>query len=110
MSLPVSTTTITVARGDASGDGYDGQTFRTVYRGVRAVIGSPSGSEVNAGGSSMQMTARLNCDPIDLQHTDRVTDDQTHITYEVTTVARRLGMGIDHTVADLLVITDRAGV
>lgn len=109
MSLPVATTTITVERG-TGGDAYDGQTFSTVHSGVRAVIGSPSGAETNQGGSSEQQTARLNCDPIDLRHTDRVTDDQTAITYEVTFAARRLGLGLDHTVADLLVVNDRAGV
>ncbi len=110
MTLPVSTTTITVSRGNASGDAYDGQTFTTVYTGIRAVIGSPSGSEINAGGSSEQQTARLNCDPILLKHTDRVTDDETGIVYEVTFTARRLGLGLDHTVAELVVVKDRAGV
>lgn len=108
--IPISTTTITVERGDASGDAYDGVTYSTVYRGIRAVIGSPGGSEVNEGGSSQQATARLNCDPIILHHTDRVTDDETGIVYEVTFTARRLGVGIDHTVADLVYVTDRAGV
>ncbi len=110
MSLPVSTTTITVLRASGSGDAYDGVSYSTWLSGVRAVIGSPGGTEVNTGGSSQQMTARLNCDPILLKHTDRVRDDQTGITYEVLTTARRLGVGLDHTVADLMVITDRAGV
>jgi hypothetical protein len=108
--IPVATTTITVFRPSASSDAYDGQTYTTAFAGIRAVIGSPGGTEVNAGGSSQQLSARLNCDPITLKHTDRVRDDQTDITYEVTWTARRLGLGLDHTVADLVVVTDRAGV
>jgi hypothetical protein len=109
MSVPVATTTITIER-PTGGDAYDGVSYATYRTGVRAVIGSPSGAEINAGGSSQQVSARLNCDPVDLAHTDRVTDEKTGITYEVLWTARRLGFGVDHTVADLLVITDRAGV
>jgi hypothetical protein len=104
MSIPIATTTITILRSDQDGetDAYDGVTYSTHRSGVRAVIGAPSGSETNAGGSSEQQGARLNCDTVDLRHDDRVYDERSHVTYEVTFTARRYGVGLDHTVADEL--------
>lgn len=112
MAIPFSTTTITVERSDQDGtkDAYDGVGYSTVISGVRAVIGSPSGAETNVGGSSEDVSARLNCDPIDLRHDDRVTDEQTGETWLVAWTRRRLGLGLDHTVAGLRAITDRASV
>lgn len=111
MSIPVATTTITVERSSQDGtmDAFDlaDAVWSVIASGVRAVIGSPSGTETVAGGSSEERTVRLNCDPTDLRHGDRVYDESTAITYEVTTTARRLGFGIDHTTADLLVVVDR---
>lgn len=109
MSIPIATTTISVERSDQDGtkDAYDGVSYSTVFSGIRAVIGSPSGAETNAAGSSEDVGARLNCDPIDLRHGDRVVDDQTGERWEVTWTRRRLGLGLDHTVADLRAITDR---
>jgi hypothetical protein len=112
MSIPVATTTISVLRSDQDGtkDAIDlaSSTWSPVFSGIRAVIGSPAGGETNAGGSSEQVAARLNCDPITLRHTDRVLDDPTGVLYEVTWTARRFGLGLDHTVADLILVTDRA--
>jgi len=110
--IPIATTTIAVLRSDQDGtqDAIDGVTLSTLATGVRAVIGSDSGTETNAGGSSEQVSARLDCDPTDLRHVDQVTDEATGETWHVTWVRRRRGMGLDHMEAGLLAITDRAGV
>lgn len=112
MTIPVHTTTIAVERSTQDGtlDAFDlaDATWSTIATGIRAVIGSPSGSETVAGGSSEVQTWRLTCDPTDLRHGDRVYDETLAVTYEVTTSARRLGLGVDHTVAELLVVNDRA--
>lgn len=112
MTLPFNTTTISVQRSNQDGtkDAYDGVTYSAVLSGVRAVIGSPSGAETNAGGSSEDVSARLDCDPIDLRHDDRVTDEQTGETWLVTWTRRRIGLGLDHCVAELRVITDRVSI
>lgn len=109
MSIPFSTTTITIKRSDQDGakDAYDGVDYETVDSGIRAVIGSPSGSETVLAGSSEQVGARLNADPCDLRHNDRVVDETTDETWQVTWTRRRIGFGLDHTVADLLAVTDR---
>lgn len=109
MGLPISTTTITVAR-LGTGDAMDAPDFETLTTGVPAVIGSPSGVETVASGSSEQVTARLDCDPCDLRHGDRVTDAATGDVWEVTWIRRRVGLGLDHMVGELLAVTDRAAV
>lgn len=108
--IPIATTTITVERSDQDGtkDTIDAVTFTSYLSGVRAVIGSPGGAETNVGGSSEDVSARLNCDPIDLRHDDRVLDDSTGLRYEVTWTRRRVGFGLDHTVASLRMFTDQA--
>jgi hypothetical protein len=109
MAIPVATTTITVLRATAA-DAFDRAAPVEVIAGVRAVIGSHSGVETNTSGASQTRQARLDCDPVDLRHDDRVRDDQTGETWHVVWCARRQGLGLDHTVADLISITDRAAV
>lgn len=112
MSLPLATTRITVRRSDQDGtkDAFDGVTFTDYRTGIRAVIGSISGSETATSGESSTVTARLDCDPVDLRHSDQVYDEQTGLTWEVTFTAERTGFGLDHTVADLLLVVDRTAV
>jgi hypothetical protein len=109
MALPLATTTITIERSDQDGtkDAYDGVSFASIATGIRAVIGSPSGTETAQAGSSEQVGARLNADPCDLRHDDRVTDETTGEVWLVTWTRRRYGLGLDHQVADLLAVTDR---
>lgn len=112
MTLPLATTTVTVSRSDQDGtkDAYDTVTYTDRAQRVRAVISGPGGTEVTAGGSSEQVSARLDCDPCDLRHDDRVTDDTTGDVWEVSWVRRRVGLGLDHMVAGLAAVTDRAVV
>lgn len=112
MTLPFATTTITVLRSDQDGtiDDYTGVTYSPLVTGVRAVVGAPGGVETNRGGSSEDVTWRLNCDVTDLRHDDRVLDETTDETFEVVWVRRRVGLGLDHMVADLRTISDRVTV
>lgn len=112
--IPVATTTITVLSAVQTGDvdNWDAAAVSAEegVTGVRAVISSPSGQATVQGGDQQIISARLNCDPIDLAHTDQVRDDTTGLVYQVVWSARRTGLGVDHTVADLAIVTDRAGV
>lgn len=112
MALPVATTRITVYRTDADGtaDAFDRPAPTVIYAGVPAVIGGHSGSETTLGGSAQTRQARLDCDPIDLRHDDTVVDDTTGDTWHVIWCAHRTGLGVDHTVADVIAVTDRAAV
>lgn len=110
MALPLSTTTVTVKRRPTTGDAFDRPAHETIRTGLPATIGSHTGSETNGDGTSSQVTAPLVCDPFDLHHDDLVVDDTTGETWEVVWAARRNGLGIDHTAADLLQVTDRTAV
>lgn len=112
MSLPFNTTTVTVKRRPTTGteDAFDVPDYETIRTGLRAVIGSHSGSETDAGGASSTRTAHLVTDPYDMKHGDQVTDETTNETWDVVWAARRNGLGVDHTAADLIQITDRVAI
>jgi hypothetical protein len=112
MSIPVATTTISILASSQDGtkDRRDPPTYTVESTGIRAVIGSPGGSELVSAGTSEQKTFRLNADPCDLDHTKRVRDDTTGETYEVVWFAQRDGFGLTHTVADIRQSTDRVSV
>jgi len=112
MALPIHTTLISVLRSDQDGtkDSTDTLTWSTIASGGRAHIVSPSGSETVTAGQSSTVTARMSADPTDLTHGDRIYDESTRSTYEVTWVAQRTGFGLEHTAADLVLVTDRAAV
>jgi hypothetical protein len=104
VSIPLSTTTITVKRipRDDTRDGYDTQpAAATIASGVRANIGSPSGSENIAAGDRTVVTFRITADPTDLQADDQVTDDTTGATYRCVWARNRIGLGLDHTTGAL---------
>lgn len=99
--IPVATTTITISRPRTDEDPYDTPVVRPVANGIRAVIGSPSGRDHILGGHQEIVTAKLDCDPCDLKHYDRVTDDTTDDTYSVVSIRTRVGLGLDHIEAGL---------
>jgi hypothetical protein len=88
MTLPLSTTTITVKRvpaADAGKDPYDSDKspMDTVVAGVRAAFVSPSGGSAIGGGENGPTGSQevvgwsLLADPCDLRHSDTVVDDTT---------------------------------
>lgn len=104
MSIPLATTTITVETGTEPEPG-EGRTTTVAAAGVRAVIGSPTGSERYApGGGTSRITDVLNCDPCPelVDNTCVVVDDTSGIRYEVDWVRHRTGFGLDHTKAGLV--------
>lgn len=109
MSIPIATTTVTVAR-PSGGDALDRGAPSTVASGIRAVIGSIRGAETVTAGASEEVTATLTCDPCDLHHDDFVTDDVLGDRWAVTYVRKRIGLGLDHMTAGLVAVTGRAGV
>jgi hypothetical protein len=106
--LPIASTTITVTRPvlDATRDSYDPEPSppTTVATQVRAHISSPSGSEIQLGGSQAVTQYRLDADPVDLRHIDRVLDESSSILYEVLWAVSRTGYGLDHVEAALRLV------
>lgn len=104
MSLPLSTTTITV-QSTVEAEPGEGRTTATVATGVRAVIGSPSGRERPApGGGTSRITHTLDADPVPelADGTCLVVDEADGRTFEVEWVTHRVGLGLDHTKAGLI--------
>ncbi len=102
MTIPVSTTTISVFRPDASADTYESDEGPTlVANAVRAHIGSPRGRGSERGGQQSTSSYRLTSDPVDLRHTDVVRDDFTGTFYSVVWTYRRVGLNVDHVSAEL---------
>lgn len=108
MSIPLATTTVTVTS-QAELEPGGGITTSTRATSVAAVISEPSGRERNApGGGAEAVDAVLLCDTVTgLRHSDRVTDDDTGLVYEVVWVADRRGLGLSHSKAGLVKVDGR---
>jgi len=117
--IPMNSTTISIIRaGTAAGPNEVDQllssygaaemaaapvtTLSVVARGIRANIGSPTGTEQALGGSQETVTYRMQCDPIELDSRDQVRDDRTGRLYDVVwAVTRDAIPTIAHTAAGL---------
>lgn len=110
MTLPLSTTTVTVRRPTAGEDRYEtASATPTVASGVAAHVSSPSGAELNAGGQQEQVDAVLLCEAgTDVSHYDEITDDTTGDVWTVAWTRQRVGLGLDHTIAGLRRVTGGA--
>jgi hypothetical protein len=106
--LPFGTTTISVLRSSAA-DGSDGYpdveaTYGEIATGIRAVIGTPGGTMVQAGTLQEDVGFPLKCDITDLRHADRVEDESTGTVYVVKWVSQSRGFGLDHMDAELRLV------
>lgn len=106
--IPINTTTISIFRPPSGQDPYDAAPNTKEAAGVRAVIGSPSGTDRAIGGDQQIISARLTADPCDLRHYDEVRDDVTGETYAVVWSRKRNGFGLDHVAAGLRQVTGAA--
>lgn len=101
MTLPLTTTTVTVQRPSAGVDPYEVDSYQTVVAGWPAVISGPSGSGLTIGGDQQSVSATLLADPVDIRRYDRVVDDTTGRTYDVVWSNQRYELGLSHTKAGL---------
>jgi hypothetical protein len=106
MSLPIKQTTIKVMRPVLAPD-YDTvdnpSEYAVVASGIAAVISSPTGQAIVAGGGQEIVRYRLNCDPVEIEPTDQIEDETTGVIYDVEWSRPRRGFGSIHpyTQADL---------
>lgn len=102
--IPLSTTTISVWRLDPGREydepygGPEPLNRTVVHAGIPAVIDSPAGALQLEGGQQNVGRYRLICDPIDLQYTDLIQDDQTGRYLRISTLHAYVG---DHCEVDL---------
>lgn len=101
--IPLATTSVVIERLQDGVDPYeDEDAWMPIATGVPGHISSPTGQERAIGGEQSEIDAVLLADTLELQHTDRITDERGD-TYRVTWVRYRVGLGLDHTVAGLKV-------
>lgn len=88
--IALATTTITVETATENEPG-ESRTWSLLAAGVRAQIGSPSGTEdTSPGGARTTLTTHLECDVVPgLTHLCRVTDEATGEVWEVQWVKQR---------------------
>jgi hypothetical protein len=105
--IPIAITTVQIDSQSEPEPG-EGITLATRATGVRAVISTPTGSEIpGPGGGAERIDAVLICDPVtSMTHTDKVYAP-TGEEYEVAWVTQRQGLGLDHTAAGLVIKTGR---
>lgn len=95
MTIPLSTTTITVRQPGAH-EPYETPTWTILAAGVRAHISAAAGLEREAGGTLTDLVSPFGCDLVDgMDATCQVVDDTTGEVYEVVTVEARRGLGLD---------------
>lgn len=100
----LTTTTITIERGDETGDPFEASTLATLARGVPAHISPAAVRLAQVSENALQpVNAHLIVDPSPaLKQNDVVTDDRTTIVYRVAWVRPRTGLGLDHQMCGLL--------
>lgn len=79
----------------------------TVATGVNAVLWFVRAKTERNGGARQQLTVRLTCDPVDLQHEDTVTDERSGRVYKVQrceTLTYVDDPDMDHTTGTLTVV------
>ncbi len=102
MSIPLSTTTIDIFRPDTSADDYESDRGVTLmFPDVRAQLSSPKGRGRQVEGQIEVVDKELECDPIDLKHTDIIRDNGTGDWYSIVWMDQRIGLGLDHTTGGL---------
>lgn len=102
------TTTVTIDRPGTAAPYEDPGDPTRVAMGVPAHIGQESGSSVTAGSTQETVTWRLDCPLVDLIHDDIVTDERTHLVYTTIWSKPRQGLGLDHTEAQLRLVSQRS--
>lgn len=109
MTLPLTTTTVTVEDIASGTDPYEVQTYSVVGSGVPAVISGPSGVDLRVGGDQQTITAVLLCETTaPITPSSRVTDDTTGRVYTVSWVNERYELGLGHFKAGLYEVTGAA--
>lgn len=111
MAVPFSNTLVTITRnvfaGSPTPDPLDSTPVVTVIAsGVRATVNPPvTATEKLVHGDRVVYKSKLTCDPTAVLVADIVADAITGITWAVTWVTQVKGLGMDHTLAGLRMVS-----
>ncbi len=102
MTLPLTTTTVTVRRELQTGDEDEVNPPALVIGTVGAQITPTSGRGEFIGGVQQTVDARGHFNPIDVRAGDTVKDNVSGLVYRVLYIQKRYELGLNHVVAGLL--------
>lgn len=103
MSIPFTTTTVSIARPGALTDPMETATRTDVLAALPAHISYPSGSERRGTGSKRDFEATLFVDAgTDVRPQDQITDEKTGVVWQVSWARSRYGVGLDYCSAGLV--------
>jgi hypothetical protein len=109
VTLPLSTTTISVERNVAEQmgrDPYDSPAqMEVLATGLRAVVTPPTGSAQLVGGTRVAYLAQLHCDPCDLQPEDQITDAMSGLTWTLLWASEVKALGLHFTEGQMRRVT-----
>jgi len=102
MTLPLTTTTLTIKRVPANIDPYADTTPTVVTLNVFGAISGSNGTGSDVGGAQQVLTARLFVESdVDVRIADVVIDETSNEEWRVLWVRKRYELGLGHTVAGL---------
>jgi len=103
MTLPLTTTRISISRTTGGGDKWEPGSTSTTTLDAPANISSPTAAEQESAQTAQELIDMvMHVDPwVDVKREDSVTDLVLNETYEVVWVVKRHGLGLDHVRAGL---------
>ena len=102
MTLPLTTTAVTISRATDNVDPYEDQLYTIVASGVRGVVSGSGGAGLDVGGAQQILTGKLFLDQgADLRKADLVTDETSDEVWRVLWVRKRYELGLGHVVAGI---------
>jgi hypothetical protein len=109
VTLPLTTTTVTISRRVADSDPYEDPGWVVVLSSVPAVVSGSTGTGRDVGGAQEVLTAQLFTDEgVDVRKADLVHDDTSGEEWRCQWVRHRYELGLGHVVAGLEVSEDAA--
>ena len=99
MSLPLTTTTLTLDRPtNLTGDSAEELNFQTIATGIPGAVVFPTGSESVIQGDRERVDGKVEIEPQNfmIYRYDRFTDEQTGNVWSVSYARLRQGLGLDH--------------
>lgn len=109
MTLPLTTTTVTIEFLPEDADPYEDQVWTVSASGVPAVISGSSGSGIDVGGAQETLSATLFTDEaVEMRKAARITDETTSEQWRVLWTRKRYELGLGHIVSGLEMVRGAA--
>lgn len=109
MTLPLTTTSVTIQRPADGVDPYEDQGLTVVATGVRGVVSGSAGGGIDRGGAQEVLTATLYVEQeADVKHYDIITDETSGQRWRAQWMRERYELGLGHKVVGLEAVAGAA--